>query len=197
MLKSNYNYRQRKSNRLRGFNYAQDRLYFITTCVQDRACIFGEVIPAKFRDQYAIDGGTTQKHIMVLNECGTIAQQQWYWLEQQYMYVRLHAHIVMPNHVHGVIEINRDLILGHRIHGPGDQSENIKIKSLSELIGAYKTTSSKQIHLLQAEDKSYPYQSFRWQRSFHDHIIRNQKEYNRIISYIEKNPDSWHRDEFR
>lgn len=177
----------RKPNRLHGFNYAQDRLYFITSCVHDRVCIFGEVIANQ----------------MILNECGMIADRQWYWLENQYPYVRVHTHIVMPNHVHAIIEINRDLF--PNVRTGRDQSirdlslhseSNIKIKSLSELIGAYKTTSSKQIHLIQTPDGSYPYQSFCWQRSFHDRIIRNQKEYERIVTYIDQNPLSWSQDEF-
>jgi hypothetical protein len=150
--------------------------------------------------------GEVITHQMILNECGIIADRQWHWLENQYPYVRVHNHIVMPNHVHAIIEINRDLIhawnpdvyvgtgrdLSLHIH----PDSNIKIKPLSELIGAYKTTSSKQIHRIQAPDESYPYQSFRWHRSFHDRIIRNQKEYRRIAAYIDRNPTAWARDEF-
>ncbi len=161
----------RKPNRLREFNYAQDRIYFITTCVHDRVCVFGEVAANQ----------------IILNECGIIADRQWPWLESQYPYVRVHTHIVMPNHVHAIIEINREFI---------QLEQYIKIKPLSELIGAYKTTSSKQIHRIQAPDESYPYQSFCWQRSFHDRIIRNQREYGRIVTYIDQNPLSWSQDEF-
>ncbi len=83
---------------------------------------------------------------MFLNDYGTIAEQQWQWLEKQYPYVVLHSFVVMPNHRHGIIEIvvvvvgtGRDLSL--------QQQQQIKIKSLSELMGAYKTTTSKKIHL--------------------------------------------------
>jgi putative transposase len=59
-----------------------------------------------------------------------------------------------------------------------------KIKPLPELIGAYKTTVSKRIHM--AGDRE-----FRWQNSYHDHIIRNARSLNRIKNYIEKNPENW------
>ncbi len=129
----------RKPNRLKGYDYSQDNLYFVTSCVQARACCFGTITDGK----------------MTLNEYGQIAEQQWHWLGGQYRYVVLHEFVVMPNHIHGIIEINRS-ILGTGNLGTGDvgvlegcnPTIPIKIKSLSELMGAYKTTSSKKIHLL-------------------------------------------------
>jgi REP element-mobilizing transposase RayT len=79
----------------------------------------------------------------------------------------------MPNHIHGIIEIRRDSVR--------------KIKSLSEILGAYKTTVSKQIH--QAGLKT-----FQWQRSFHDHIIRDDGSFQRISDYINDNTAKWEHD---
>jgi putative transposase len=59
-----------------------------------------------------------------------------------------------------------------------------KIKPLTELIGAYKTTVSKRIHL-------HGDLMFKWQKSFHDHIIRNNQSLNNIINYVETNPSRW------
>ena len=116
---------------------------------------------------------------MHLNTFGKIAETQWIWLARQYSYVKLHAFIIMPNHMHGIIEINRDVVFS-RFVGPAI----IKIKSLSELIGAYKTSSSKQIHLA-----GMP--AFSWQRSFYDHIIRNEYAYRNITHYIQNKPKNW------
>jgi len=133
---------------------------------------------------------------MILNELGAIAEKQWYWLSEQYPYVILHAFIVMPNHIHGIIEINRNIVGTGRVVGTGrdlslqhDPSQQPKIKSLSELIGAYKTTVSKQIHLSGFLD-------FQWQRSFHEHIIRDEKSYETISNYIINNPNNWEQDNF-
>jgi REP element-mobilizing transposase RayT len=120
---------------------------------------------------------------MILNAYGKIAEQQWYWLAEQYRYIVLHEFIVMPNHMHGIIEINRNAV------GTGRDLSLRKIKSLSELMGAYKTTASKHIHLA-------GYVEFAWQRSFHDHIIRDEKSYERISNYIIDNPKTWDKDKF-
>ncbi|AEA44767.1 transposase [Fluviicola taffensis] len=150
--------RHRKLNRLNGFDYSKDNTYFITSCVQNKYPLLGKIIGEE----------------MQLNELGKIIERQWYWLEEQYSYVKLHAFVVMPDHIHGLIEIDRNLKI----------EENQKIKSISQLIGAFKTNSSKEIHLKWDE-------SFAWQRSFHDRIVRDENEYQRIFKYIVENPIKW------
>ncbi len=180
---------ERKPNRLQGYDYSQDNLYFITSCVQDRVCCLGHI----------------EKQKMVLNQYGEIAQKQWHWLGEQYPYIVLHAFVVMPNHIHGIIEINcanlwpgQDFVWpgqdfvgpGRDFVGPGRDlalQNQPKIKSLSELTGAYKTTASKKIHLL-------GFSGFHWQRSFHDHIIRDERSFYNISKYINNNPLNWGKD---
>jgi len=177
--------KERKPNRLHDFDYSSDNLYYVTSCVQNRVCCFGEIV------RFPSNGhGISQK--MILNEYGEIARKQWYWLSEQYTYVILHEFVVMPNHIHGIIEINSLRI----------KYASVEIKSLSELIGAYKTTVSKQIHLLECRDRSRPVPTtnhgspFAWQRSFHEHIIRNEKEFKKISDYIVANPLNWEKDKF-
>ena len=178
---------QRKRTRLAGFDYSSDRLYFITCCVKHMRHCFGQVVDGR----------------MQLNDYGAIADAQWLWLAEQYSYVKLHAHIVMPNHMHGILEIDsrgagsaggvratRESPVPRGPSAPsGPSAAEIKIKSLSELMGAYKTTSSKKIHL--AGDPA-----FVWHRSFYDHIIRDAKGYHNISAYIEGNPAKWEADRF-
>jgi REP element-mobilizing transposase RayT len=174
---------------MKGYNYSQDNLYFVTTCVHDRVCCFGSV-----------GTGRDLSTKMILNDFGQIAEKQWHWLAEQYPYVVLHAFVVMPNHVHGIIEIKRTDVGTDRDLSTNENHDSLsmgtghdlslpKIKSLSELMGAYKTTVSKQIHLL-----GYP--GFAWQRSFHDHIIRDDQSYNNISEYILNNPQKWEEDKF-
>ena len=168
---------QRKRTRLEGFNYRSDRLYFITCCVKHMRHCFGEVVG----DQ------------MQLNTYGLIADAQWCWLADQYPYVQLYAHIIMPNHMHGILEIDSERVgLAGGVRATREspvrhEPFHIKIKSLSELMGAYKTTASKKIHL--AGDPA-----FAWHRSFYDHIIRDEKAYHRITNYIANNPAKWEED---
>ncbi|MCC9167586.1 transposase [Pontibacter harenae] len=145
-----------------GYDYSREGLYFITSCVKDCACIFGEVTDAE----------------MQLNQYGQIAADQWRWLERQYPYLAIHAFVVMPNHVHGILEIDYE-----------GKASGAKIKSVSELISAYKTTTSKQIRQAGLTD-------FAWHRSFHDHIIRHEKAYHNILQYIQDNPARWQSDTF-
>jgi len=122
---------------------------------------------------------------MKLNIFGEIVEEQINWLENQYPYVEMHHSVVMPNHVHLLFEINP------HIPGTGlslqETGADIKIKSVSELMGALKTTSSKQIHL-------YGNMDFGWQRSFYDHIVTNPNRYEFIYNYITNNPSQWEND---
>jgi putative transposase len=197
--------KQRKPNRLKGYDYSQDNLYFVTSCVHDMICCFGDVVVGTGRDLFENNDGNVgtgrdlslREPQMILNEYGKIAHQQWYWLAEQYPYIILHEFIVMPNHIHGIIEINRNAVgTGHDLSGNNDDNAGTghdlplqKIKSLSGLMGACKTTVSKKIHLA-------GYDEFTWQRSFYDHIIRDEKSYERISNYIIDNPRSWKQDKF-
>lgn len=182
--------RQRKASiRMPDFNYSNDGLYFVTSCLQDRICHFGQVIDGEMR----------------LNEFGQIAHDQWHWMVNRYPYVASHAFVVMPNHIHGVLEINRGFLLELGLKVRIDRmiekdnrsaldvgkpiDETIKIKPLNQLLGVYKTTSSKLIHLAGLEE-------FKWQRSYHDHVIRAEDAYERIVAYIQTNPLRWHTDKF-
>jgi putative transposase len=166
--------KNRKLNRLKNYDYSKSGYYFVTICMKNFEHVFGEIKNGK----------------IILNEYGEIVKNQWQWLEKQYEYIKLDVFIVMPNHIHGILIIennayesvgtSRDLSLQRQ----QQQNDIKKIKSLSELIGAFKTTSSKIIH----QNGLY---SFAWQRSFYDHIIRNEKALFYIRKYIQDNPIKW------
>ncbi len=147
----------RKLNRLKEYDYSTGGYYFVTICALGKEHHFGRVENEK----------------MIKNNYGNIVEKQWLWLHQSYQYVELDYYVVMPNHFHGIIIIDTSL-----------KTSNVKTKSLSELIGAFKTTSSKSIH--QADLKV-----FHWQKSFYDRIIRNEIELLKIRRYIENNPLKW------
>ncbi|PRZ28183.1 transposase [Flavobacterium granuli] len=237
--------KSRKRNRMVGYDYSRNNLYFVTSCVKNMECCFGDVVAVgtgrdlsvhnpdennpdennpdennpdennpdennpdennpdennpdennpdeNNPDENNPDENNFDKNEseMILNEYGIIANNQLQWLEIQYPYIELHSYIVMPNHIHAIIEID-SLKLNSIRKNDTDQlnSEDIKIKSLSEIMGAYKTTSSKLIH--QAD-----YGAFAWHRSFHDHIIRDEKAYQNIVNYIANNPNCWNKDKF-
>jgi len=119
---------------------------------------------------------------MRLSQFGKIVEQQLFWLVQQYGYIKLDIHAVMPNHLHVIIVIDNNVGNGR------DRSLQMKIKSLSEIVGAFKTTSSKLIH-------QNGFMHFQWQKSFYDHVIRDEKSLEKIREYIQNNPLQWELDE--
>src|ERR1035437_1338664 len=80
----------RRSIRLKGYDYSQEGMYFITICVQDRECLFGEIV----------------QQIMILNDAGKIAEQCWLSIPEHFPNAILHEYVVMPNHIHGIIELS-------------------------------------------------------------------------------------------
>ena len=160
--------------RLRGWDYSSPGCYFVTICVKNKECFLANIIDGK----------------VVLNEYGKIVESRWLWLSNQYRYVELDAFVVMPNHVHGLIRIIPNSVVTGRDLSLPDLSLPIpeKIKSLSEIIGAFKTTSSKDIHLA-----GFP--NFFWQRSFYERIIRSEGEACKTRQYIRDNPVNWDYDD--
>lgn len=112
---------RRKSIRLKGYDYAQAGLYFITTVAQNRACLFGEVVGVPLvgtRDNSKDDddGGrngsdendgqpTSNTPTLILNDAGKMIETQWLALADRFLNIKLHEYIVMPNHFHGIIQI--------------------------------------------------------------------------------------------
>ena len=185
--------KNRKRNRMQGFDYASDRLYFITNCVKDNRCCFGYVVPVGAGRDLSVHNALSSNALssnalpkngnigyqMKLNAYGLIVEEKINWLAQQYQYVVIYNYVVMPNHFHLILEIDSKRI----------KNSSIKVKSVSELIGALKTTTSKLIRQEGLVD-------FMWHRSFHDNIIRDILVYCRISDYIDLNPQKWFQDRF-
>jgi len=179
---------QRKSIRLKGYDYAQAGLYFITICVQNKACLFGNIV----------------NNEMILNEYGQIAHAEWIKTAKIRPYVELGEFIVMPNHLHGIICLSgRGVLHTPKINAPETnatktcvQNEgvcNTPLRSSSQTIGAilrgYKSAVTKQLGLFNFNQKF-------WQRNYYEHIIRNEQSHQRIADYIINNPAKWTEDKF-
>ena len=91
----------------------------------------------------------------------------------------------MPNHIHGIIIINNQYVGEGFKPSPTER----KIYSLFEIVRGFKTFSSRRIRQLYTEE-------FQWQRSFYDHIIRNESSLQSIRNYIQYNPYKWEIDEY-
>jgi len=157
----------RKNTRLDHWDYSDDGYYFVTICVKDHREIFGKV----------------ENDEMVLNESGKIVKECWEDLPNHYSNCCLGEFIVMPNHIHGIVIIKNPVGTGFK-----PVPTNTKKYSLSEMIRGLKTFSSRRINIL------HPKLNFQWQRSFYDHIIRDEKFLENISDYIRYNAIKWELD---
>jgi putative transposase len=161
--------KDRKLNRWTGYDYSTPGWYFITICTQNRMeCLC------------SIENGQ-----VVLNDFGKIVKKTWLDLPSHYKNIKLDDFAIMPNHIHGIIEI----INNERFKTANNVGNGLKpfptIHSLSEIVRGFKTFSSRKIN---------EFQYFQWQKSFHDHVIRGEEDYNAIKYYIEQNPAKWAED---
>ena len=198
-MKYNPNIHHRRSIRLKGYDYSQAGLYFVTICVQDRQCLFGKITDSE----------------MVLNDFGKIASQCWIEIPQHFPHAVLHEYIIMPNHVHGIIELETHV--GAKNFSP-EQIPQITPEQIppSSEQGAI-VVGAKNFLPLQPITNNKPFGTSRtigsivrgfkigvtkqlgysvWQRNYYEIIIRNKKSYQRIVNYIINNPANWGKDDF-
>ena len=176
--KSKYNPRKykRRSLRLKGYDYSKEGLYFITICCQDNIHRFGKVENEK----------------MILNQNGIIANTEWNKLEQRFVNFQMDAFQIMPDHIHAIVSIVDVKTDFSTLTNKSKQELQIKIikkKALSDIVGAYKSLVFKYC-LKKYKSNNIKMGKF-WQRSFHDHIIRNEQSYINISNYIINNPKKW------
>ncbi len=155
------------SARLQNWDYGSNAAYFITICTHNREHFFGEI----------------ENNKMKLSEIGEMANKYWYEIPEHFPFVKLDAFIVMPNHIHGIIIIDKPVPPLPRKNKFGTQSQN-----LASIIRGYKigvTKNAKKINPL-----------WQWQSRFYDHIIRNEKSFINIRNYIIENPLKWDNDKF-
>lgn len=190
----------RRTIRLRDFDYSSNNSYFVTICTQDRECLFGKCEPGAAvgapREAPALPESAIMPEIKFIpNEFGEIIEKYWKWLSEKYEYVDLGPYVVMPNHFHGIVIIDKT---GGRSESGASRgaptnanaTDTHVTKTLGQLIGAFKTVSAKHINLLRKTQGLLV-----WQRNYYEHIIRNEEEYARICEYIHLNPEQWLKDE--
>ena len=104
---NNYNPKihHRRSIRLKGYDYSQEGLYFITICVKNHKCFFGEIVGAPFVDAQNDIASQTPDTQMVLNDAGEMVETEWLKLPHRFKNIELHEYTVMPNHFHAILEI--------------------------------------------------------------------------------------------
>lgn len=159
---------RRRFIRLPDYDYAQTWSYFITVCIQDRDCLFGEVVDGEMR----------------LNEAGVIVHEEWLRTEAIRPEVKLDIFQVMPNHVHGIvfITVGTPGMVGAHGCAPLHRAP----KSLGSLVAGFKSAATKRIN----QARGTPGQPV-WQRNYYERVIRNERELDAMRQYILDNPAKW------
>jgi len=166
--------RKRKSIRLKNYDYGQQGAYDVTVCTRDQKEVFGDII----NDE------------MVLNETGKIVEFTWMDLTQHNDNIELDEFIIMPNHIHGII------IIAGAGSKPALKDKGAGLEpaptqhGLPEIVRQFKTFSARRINQInKTQDRHL------WQRNYYEHIIRDQRDLERIREYIRNNPAKWAYDE--
>ncbi len=127
--------------------------------------IFGEIISSK----------------IFLSKIGEIVKKYWKEISQHYPFVSLDAFIIMPNHIHGIIIIHKNVETGY--------IPSLHDNSLGDIIGGFKAAVTRWCN-------KNNYKKFSWQQRFYDRIIGNERELFNIRKYIVYNPYKWEDDEY-
>ena len=182
-------YKIEKQYRWPDHDYSDNGWYFVTICTKYKEDNLGNVVSCA--NDFFID----------LTGIGKIVNKYWLEIPNHFSFVFLDEYVIMPNHIHGIINIRRNLIYqiptatdmenkknNRDIFHSGIKNNPMEMKknSLGKIIRYFKGLSTYNIRHI--------HPGFAWQPRFHDRVIRNQGELNRIRNYIIKNPSAWYRD---
>ena len=162
---------ERKKNRLNQYDYSQNGGYFLTICTKDRRCILSTIV----------GGGVLDAPLIRLSEYGSVVDRQIREMNDHYPDIQTEKYVIMPNHVHLIVRISRDWYSAQS--GPSGTPA-----PTNAVIPAYISTLKRLCNRRIGGNI--------WQRSYHDHIIRTESDYEMIWEYIDSNPAGWQQDCF-
>ena len=179
-----------ETTRLKSWDYANDGWYFVTICTKNRAHFFGEVV----------------SDAMQLSEMGKVAVDEWVKTPQIRPDLTIDSFVVMPNHVHAIVVIQRQqsnspvetrcsaslqvttFVPPSSAQKPTVETANkfgpLKSGSLQAIINGYKAA-------VRRVCKKNNHAEFGWQERYWDHIIRSEGSLMKIREYFINNPLKW------
>ena len=208
------------SARLQSWDYGANGAYFITICTAHREHYFGEIVElgldATVETPNLGISTPTPVPTMQLSEIGKLAEQFWMEIPNHYHFIELGNFVVMPNHVHGILIIDKndnglvdsvDSVVetpnlgvstekpnantnadANKTNRTANASEKWKPNTIGSIVNQYKRICTINARKIHA--------GFEWQTRFYDHIIRDSAEFERIQNYIANNPLNWKDDKF-
>jgi len=159
---------KRKSIRLPDYNYSSPGAYFVTICTQNRRCILSAI---------SVGADAPGGPCLQLTDTGKVVEQHILSTDRIPGF-HVDKYVIMPNHIHMILRIDREA--AYSDSGP----PRAAAPTVSDAVGALKRLVNRQV----GENI--------WQRSFHEHVIRNENDYLEIWDYIENNPVKWVEDRY-
>jgi len=167
-MKRNPQKHHRRSIRLKDYDYSQAGAYFVTICAHNQRGLFGNIVNGE----------------MKLSSIGKIVQREWNKTPARFPNVELDAFIIMPNHIHGILIVGATLVVAH-----DNRAGTRPAPTLGKIVGSFKSRCVRKcIQNRLNVDKL-------WQRNYYEHIIRDEKDLNKIREYIINNPITWELDD--
>ena len=160
----------RKANRLKEFDYSKNGAYFVTVCVKDMKCILSTIC---VDDNKNVGDGALDVPRVVLSDFGTAVENEIQKMNEIYDNINVNSYVIMPNHVHLLIVISNT-------HTNGTSRAPSPTNSIiARYVSTLKRMTNKQCN------------ADIWQRSYYDHIIRDDEDYIYHLQYIDENPRKW------
>lgn len=165
---------KRKPNRLIKYDYSQNGAYFITICIKDKQNLLWNIKTYPLTTALNVGANIARPYSIIptLSKHGIIIDTAIKEIPTRYPSVQVSKYCIMPNHIHIILTVSQQV--GRTMHAP----------TMSTVINQLKGYVTKQVGLSL------------WQKSFHDHILRNEQDYQKIWRYIETNPQKWEEDCF-
>ena len=155
---------KREKNRLENYDYSQEGAYFITLCTHNRQNLF------------ILEGNRVGNDLCVVPPLQNEIIRKWIKeTENKFQNIKFEKYVIMPDHIHFIINI----------------AERHTGRSLREIMQFFKTMTTNDYIKNVKNGKLKPFDKKLWQKSYYDHIIRNQEDYNEKWDYIENNPKKW------
>ncbi len=159
---------KRKRVRLKGYDYSAPGMYFVTVCTHNRKCIF------------ELETDNVGNDLCVVPSVQNEIIHRWLKETENKFDLKIDKYIIMPNHLHMIVTI----------------TERHAGRSLQDIMRWFKTMTVNEYIKRVKEGTLQPFDKKLWQKSYHDHIIRNEKDYQKIWEYIDTNAVRWENDCF-
>lgn len=151
---------------MKSFDYSENHRYFITICSDGKRKMFSDI---------SVGEGLAPP-VIHLSAIGKIIEEQLLALSTRYPQIEIENHVIMPNHLHMIL----------RLENTGGASPSPTTHDIICTLKSLVTRSCRQIG----------YRENIWQRSYYEHIIRNEDDYKNTWIYIDNNPARWSEDEY-